>query len=825
MLFRLPKHILCLLIILLVYLSFPFSASSQTGKVWENLGLYGGQIYDIAIDPSTPDKMFAGSYLGDGLFLSQNGGANWLPVETENEPEREGTFKNHANRAIAIAPSNPQIIWVAHDYWVEKSTDGGQTWIHIKNRDMQTDCIGCTVNEDFRFCQEIAIDPHNPDIVYVGAGGPRGSSDNGAIYKTEDGGQTWTKLTNFFDDITKESIPEFYGPILSIEIDANCVPGDGNCNIWVATQGSNNVWDGYMFRSNDEGDSWIVRTHITTMWLDMKLQPHTTGDPSQIFIATAVGIYRHARAADANATIVPGSEAWVLGGWWGLENNIRTIVFDPQNPQTVYAAWRSPIAWGGDGIDKVGRSTDGGNTWETYVTNQLFFALAVRPDNPEVLFGGHLNLGVFKSTDHGQSWTPVNDGLSAVIVNDTAVDPNDSNHLLVGTISGVYEKIGSGPWSRLLENDTRSILFHPTESKTFYAGIEGNLAKTIDGGLNWTFTNIPDYFSYNNISQIAIDLANPDIMFVSVDYFGNGGAVHKSGDGGATFTKVLDGINTSNENVPMNSVAIDPQNPQRVFAGSGLFSAPGNVGDLWQSIDGGVSWTRTSLQNVIVNALLIDPGDSAIMYAGCGYSGGTEVPVYKSTDGGATWTASYNGIPAPTNWNAVTDLEFHRANTNIVYASTNLAGVYLSPNQGGKWLNLGTPAYTVYAVSPASLFAATNGGLLQCTGTCVIAGEVMQEKSQKAIHNAMIFTDSGVRTISVDGEYMMVCPAGIHTVAAVADGHANETMENILCFGADVSWVDVAMESGVSDPSLTFDGNNNSLSGKGGYCCIDSAAY
>ena len=55
---------------------------SQGGQIWENLGLYGGQIYDIAIDPSDPDKMFVGSYIGDGLFVTEDGGSNWRAVET-----------------------------------------------------------------------------------------------------------------------------------------------------------------------------------------------------------------------------------------------------------------------------------------------------------------------------------------------------------------------------------------------------------------------------------------------------------------------------------------------------------------------------------------------------------------------------------------------------------------------------------------------------------------------------------------------------------------------------------------------------------------------
>jgi len=86
----------------------------------------GGGINDIAIDPSNPDKVFAASHQGDGLFTTTDGGNIWRPVETNNkEQEGEDEFINHAVFAIKIAPGDPQIIWVAHNHWVEKSTDGG----------------------------------------------------------------------------------------------------------------------------------------------------------------------------------------------------------------------------------------------------------------------------------------------------------------------------------------------------------------------------------------------------------------------------------------------------------------------------------------------------------------------------------------------------------------------------------------------------------------------------------------------------------------------------------------------------------------------------
>jgi len=108
--------------------------SSVIAQGWVDLELYGGQIYDIAINPSNTNQMFAGGYLGGGLYSTTNGGTNWQPVltgEEGSEMEGEATFRNHAVWAVKIAPSNNSHVWAVHNYWAEKSTNGGATWTHM----------------------------------------------------------------------------------------------------------------------------------------------------------------------------------------------------------------------------------------------------------------------------------------------------------------------------------------------------------------------------------------------------------------------------------------------------------------------------------------------------------------------------------------------------------------------------------------------------------------------------------------------------------------------------------------------------------------------
>jgi hypothetical protein len=130
----------------------------------------------------------------------------------------------------------------------------------------------------------------------------------------------------------------------------------------------------------------------------------------------------------------------------------------------------------------------------------------------------------------------------------------------------------------------------------------------------------------------------------------------------------------------------------------------------------------------------------------------------------------------------------------------------------------------VNAVSTGSLYAGTEGGLLQCSGTGVISGWVRDAVTSAAIDGALVYTDFGVQTYSVNGEYMMVSPAGIFNVTAVAPGHANLSYQDVPVFGGDVQWMqDLAMAAGT--PEYPSASGSTDTSGGGGGCFIATAAY
>jgi len=777
-------------------LIFPGHSRSQ---VWTNLGLYGGQIYDISIDPTNPGKVFAGSFMGAGLFVTLDGGNKWQPALMEERIKGEDTFKNHAVWAVKIAQSNSRVVWAAHNYWVASSTDGGETWAHIQNSTMQRDCTGCGGEGDnFRFCTALALDSRDPQTVYVGTRGPQGTYLKGAVYKTKDGGVTWTKMNQGAD---------FDYSVTDLKIDPQ-----NSATIWITTSsfGQGGVWAGSLYRSRDGGETWTAVFSVNTGMTSVAVQPD---DSNIVFTGSGYGIIKH---------FFDGAQWQYL--WPVIPEDVgcrmvEDIVFDPQNPRILYAPWKNPYF--GDFLPKISRSVDAGVTWETYVVDYQFLTLAIDPMTPETVYGGDISLGVFKSGDHGQTWTPINKGINAVIVYDVAVDPKEPTHILAGTISGIYEKKQGSTWSRLLKYDTGSVEFDPRDSRTIYAGLWGYVAKTTDSGQGWAFSQYSD--GTGKVYDIDVEPVEAGTFYIAVGSTGGAGAIYKTSNGGVSFSNILNGQNRSGQPYDFNAVKIDPSNSRHVFAGGGNFYAPKVYGDLWESTDAGATWTRNSLStlDVIVNDLLIDPSNALILYAGCGYSGGVDVPVYKSTDAGSTWKESFIGIPADAAWNAVTDLAFHRQNTNVVYASTLEAGVYISPNRAANWLDLGMPEYSVFALSTGSLYAATQGGLQQCTGTGVIAGKLRDQANGGDISGATVFNDLGVKTFSINGEYMMVTPVGNFSVTAIKDGYANQSMGNVTVYGGDVSWADFSMEVGVSDPTVIPSSGGGGDIGGGG-CFIST---
>ena len=222
----------------------------------------------------------------------------------------------------------------------------------------------------------------------------------------------------------------------------------------------------------------------------------------------------------------------------------------------------------------------------------------------------------------------------------------------------------------------------PSNPAILYAGTSSGVFRTTDAGANWSdsSTGLPNS---SDVYALAIDPSNPAVV-----YAGTGGTsntargIFKSTDGGASWTDSSNGLtHPLISGLGVGALAIDPSNPAIVYAGTGTgtFTAAG----IFKTTDGGATWTATNtgLPDVFtVHALAIDPSNPAIVYAGTGT--GTPGGVFKTIDGGASWTASSTGLP---DFPYVDTLAIDPSDPATLYAGTEGAGVFKSTDAGATW--------------------------------------------------------------------------------------------------------------------------------------------
>ena len=220
-------------------------ATAQAGPFgflsWRSLGPQrGGRSIASAGSVARPNEYYFGA-TGGGLWKTTDGGTTWKPVT-------DGQLTSASVGAVAIAPSNPDIVYIgmgeaqlrgniAQGDGVYKTTDGGKTWKHIGLKDSQT-------------VSKIRVHPTNPDIVYAAVlGHPSGPSEERGVFRSKDGGTTWDRVL-FRDNKTG-----------AVELAMD--PGDPNvlyATLWEAFRVSHMMSSGGpgsgIFRSTNGGDTW-----------------------------------------------------------------------------------------------------------------------------------------------------------------------------------------------------------------------------------------------------------------------------------------------------------------------------------------------------------------------------------------------------------------------------------------------------------------------------------------------------------------------------------------------------------------------------------------
>ncbi|MBS1251230.1 MAG: Xyloglucanase Xgh74A [Anaerolineales bacterium] len=672
-----------------------------------------GRVTALALAPNDPNTVYLGSANG-GVWRSTNGGQGWTALMRDEASLSIG--------ALVIDPTNPNVIYAGtgegklNNYWgagVLKSTNGGASWTLLGEEVF-----------DNRGIMRLAIDPTNPNALYAVTmpGGNYRSSDiaRGAatgLYRTTNGGASWTQLTNGNNGL----------PNAAFGYDVILVPGSPSTvyvalGFWV-----DNVPTTHIFKSTAGGTSW---TSVAQWSNPVGYMPPrvvlsiSPARPNRIFSGWGPIIDEQGQVGSGVFMSEDGGQNWAAlnaGGYCGEQCSYDSVVVaDPTNADVLYA--------GGIHLFK---STDGGQNWSQISCNPTSsihadqHALLVDPTHPNIVYSGN-DGGVFKSTDGGNSWTSMNTGLELTQFIGIALHPTDPNIILGGTQdNGTNLFKGQAVWDHVQDGDGGFTAIDPAHPNTMYAQYYnlsgqqiGPTRSDTGGGLD-TFKFLGTFKSQNQIVEdhgfdlndrvlfyapIALDPSNSAIL-----YYGTH-RLYKSTNRGEQWTAITDDL--SNGRGAISTIAIAPSNPRTIYAGasdgniavttdgstfqsaassipnrfvsrivvhpsnpstawaalSGFDeTTPGAPGHVFKTIDGGSSWTNASagLPNLPVNALTLDPANPDNLYAA------TDLGVYRSTDGGANWSRYSAGLPNV----VVYDLAFN-ANTRRLVAGTFGRGIW-----------------------------------------------------------------------------------------------------------------------------------------------------
>jgi photosystem II stability/assembly factor-like uncharacterized protein len=696
-------------------------------------------VFALRIDPNNSDIIWAGLLSGKGLFRSTDGGLTYLP-RSNGLPLGE-TF---TIRHIEVAPgdSNKVFVMGEHDtgFWGEgfartrgfvfASSDGGANWSPLGSSSFPFPSL----------TRWLWIDPSNHNIMVVTTGIFDREADTEevgfasgrgvGVYRTTDGGATWTHSNVGMDSDSSLFVGGFDK---HPSIAGTMIVATGNNTDWLIKS-----VPGAVYRSTDGGGSWTNLTPPPAFpgeFENFTAVAYAPSDGNIVYTASSAAVYR-----SENGGTTWTRHSGIDDSPWGPPG-IRSgvpidMVVAPTDPNTLYIN-----NYGGG----VFRSQDGGASWEVWsegYTGADINQLAVRPgDRATVLAIGRS--GCFLSESSGSIWSGLAYCYGAIPEgNAVTFDPGDSggNTYLMGdegdgtilrTVNGglewspVLELPGVGPGNR---HGVRSIVFAPSATAVVYAGfcVPGlhadphnldfdssfGVYKSTDGGVNWIEANgdLPNPLKGRNVTALAVSHQDANVVYLGL----REGGIFKTSNGGVNWTHVTnqpangwDDVWPSGEPIRRDSIlslAIHPDDDDIVYAGT-------NARGLYRTVDGGGSWSQlvheddlidqATENHVHVFSVILNPQDPDEIYLGEWHGG-----IYRSTDGGATWSRINTGLST----RAVQTLAIS-TDGSTVYAGTKGEGVFRNrlDSQMINFPDFGDTPFT--AGTSLALTASTSSGL------------------------------------------------------------------------------------------------------------------
>jgi photosystem II stability/assembly factor-like uncharacterized protein len=657
---------------------------------WRNIGPFrGGRTRAAAGVPSQPNVFYVGAVNG-GVWKSTDYGRTWQPIFDQQPTGSIG--------AIVVSPSDPQIVYVGSGEGLHrpdlsvgdgiyKSADGGKTWTHLGLRDGQQ-------------ISQMAIDPRDPNRLFVAvAGHPYGPNPERGIYRSTDGAKTFEKVLFKNENIGAAGVV----------ID----PSDPNvvyATLWEAREApwENGDWngtDGGIFKSTDGGQTWnqlagglpngIVEAYVSV----------AASDPRRLFAAVAtketVDLYASSDAGATwhVATTDPRPRGRIGGG------DLCVPMLDPKNPDVVYVT--STVTW---------KSTDGGKTWTGFrgaPGGDDYQNIWINPNDPKIILITS-DQGAIVSVNGGESWSSWYNQPTAQVYHVAA-----DNAFPYRLCAGQQESGSVCISSRGNDGEITFREWHPVAAEEYgYVAPDPLDPDIVYGG------KLTRYDRRTAQAQYIMPLAlrTPDfrvirtepVMFSPIDphllYFA-ANTLWTTRDGGQSWKQISPDLTRKTWDVPASvgifasdpsakptqrgviyALAPSPLDVNRIWAGT-------DDGLIWLTTDGGAHWNNVTPPSLTawqkVSVLEASHSDPNTAYAAINTLRLDDLRphILRTRDSGKTWTEITSGIPDNENVNAVREDPKRKG---LLFAGTERT-VYVSFDDGNHWqsLRLNLPATSV----------------------------------------------------------------------------------------------------------------------------------
>lgn len=676
------------------------------GLTWIRTGgPLGGLGYDVRMHPDDPDRLYVTDAFA-GVFTSEDGGDTWFP-SNEGITTRVGASGDAIPVfSLTIDPHDPDIIWVGTQFTrgIFRSDDGGRTWVEKDNGIVETDGI------TFR---GFTVDPQDSDTVYAAAElsswtwageekvGREFDQTAGVVYRTIDGGDQWQPIWRG-DNLARYVWVAHEDPdtlyISTGIFDREAANSEPDTGI----PGGEGV-----VKSTDGGATWTnATTGLDNLYVG-SLFMHPT-NPEILLAGTGNNQY----FLDAGVYLTTnGGDSWTRTL---SDETINSVEFATSDPNIAYAGSAGSIY----------RSSDGGQTWDRVssppnwgppgIIGGFPIDFQVDPRDPNRLFANNYGGGNFLTTDGGRTWAAASDGYTGAQVRALAVDPTEPGRVFAAARSGLFVSHDGGQhWEGLVDSgaeglEWNTIALDPSEPQHVLTASNWRpvIIESRDQGQTWQSGNqwLPEGQGWR---EIAFAPSDPTIVYAgSAGFYSAGGfdpeigaaGIWRSQDGGATWDTAND---PGTADAHIAGLAIDPNDPRSVYAASPTHG-------LLVTTDGGASWNAIEGLPSMAHSVAVDPSDPSVVVAGFFGDG-----IYRSDDSGDSWTRSAAGMPPEA---IITTVVFDPSNPAVVYAGDELSGVYQSNDGGASWrqTNNGLLTRAVSALSVSAdgghLYAGTEGG-------------------------------------------------------------------------------------------------------------------